>query len=204
MSKAKSQLLKTLITLAVAIVAVFLFRAAVATVCCIEGNAMEPFFLAGDRVLVNRWSYGLRVGVNRFLHYNRLWRQPVERGDIVAVNDPADSLQDDISDRRVLLLCCKAVPGDTVTSSSQHSPLTTNQLVPGRYSCADKDYYLMEPVGIPPLSGKSGGTSLLVPEDHIIGRAYLIIYSHDPEQPLWEGWRSDRFLATCGLMINDK
>ena len=188
----KRQLLKTLISLAVAIVAVLLFRAAVATVCCIEGNAMEPFFLAGDRVLVNRWSYGLRVGGNRFLHYNRLWRQPVERGDIVAVNDPADSLQDDISDRRVLLLCCKAVPGDTVTSSTLHlSPST--RVVPGRYSCADKDYYLMEPVGPPP-------STLLIPEDHIIGRAYLIIYSHDPDQPLWEGWRSDRFLATCGLM----
>ena len=58
----KRQLLKTLITLAVAIVAMLLFRAAVVTVCCVEGDALQPVFLAGDRVLVNRWSYGLRTG----------------------------------------------------------------------------------------------------------------------------------------------
>ena len=109
------------------------------------------------------------------LPYSRLLRKPIERGDIVLFDFPEDTIQGEFIAR------CKAVPGDTVTSSSQHSPLTTNQLVPGRYSCADKDYYLMEPVGIPPLSGRSGGASLLVPEDHIIGRAYLIIYSHDPE-----------------------
>ena len=120
----KKQLLKTLITLAVAIVAVLLFRAAVVTVCCIEGDALQPVFLAGDRVMVNRWSYGLRTGGNSMLSYNRLWRSPVERGDIVAVNDPTDTLQSDISDRRVLFLRCKAVPGDKVPSPSttHHSP----------------------------------------------------------------------------------
>lgn len=187
MTRTKSQLLKTLITLAVAIAAVLLFRAAVATVCCIEGKALEPYFLAGDRVLVNRWSYGLRVGGNGLLHYNRLWRQPVERGDIVVVNDPSDSLQADISDRPVLLLRCRAVPGDKTKQAD--GQLTD---IPGRYSCAEKDYYLMEPLT---LQKKGTAERLLVPEDHIIGRAALIIFSHDPEQPLWEGWRSDRFFV---------
>ena len=194
MTRTKSQLLKTLITLAVAIAAVLLFRAAVATVCCIEGKALEPYFLAGDRVLVNRWSYGLRVGGNGLLHYNRLWRQPVERGDIVVVNDPSDSLQADISDRPVLLLRCRAVPGDKVTPSTLHlSPST--RIIPGRYSCADKDYYLMEPLDPSPSTLHPSPSTLLIPEDHIIGRAALIIFSHDPEQPLWEGWRSDRFFV---------
>ena len=191
----KKQLLKTLITLAVAIVAVLLFRAAVVTVCCIEGDALQPVFLAGDRVMVNRWSYGLRTGGNSMLSYNRLWRSPVERGDIVAVNDPTDTLQSDISDRRVLFLRCKAVPGDKVPSPSTLHLSPSTKIIPGRYSCADQDYYLMEPpVGKPPFSGRFGGASL-IPEDHIIGRAFLILYSIDPSQSLWDGWRSDRWLA---------
>ena len=184
----KKQLLKTLITLAVAIVAVLLFRAAVVTVCCIEGDALQPVFLAGDRVMVNRWSYGLRTGGNSMLSYNRLWRSPVERGDIVAVNDPTDTLQSDISDRRVLFLRCKAVPGDKVPS-----PSTTHQ-IPGRYSCADQDYYLMESPH-QTSTHHSPLTTHLIPEDHIIGRAFLILYSIDPSQSLWDGWRSDRWLA---------
>ena len=202
MPKVKSQLLKTLITLAVAIVAMVLFRAAVVTVCCVEGDALQPVFLAGDRVLVNRWSYGLRTGGNSLLSYNRLWRSPVERGDIVMVNDPTDSLRTSVDERRVLLLRCKAVPGDKVTPSTVNPSLST-YVVPGRYSCADMDYYLMEPLS--PFSLNSPLStlhSLLIPEDHIIGRAFLIIYSHDPAQSLLDGWRTDRFFTVP--LLNDK
>ena len=176
MPKAKSQLLKTIISLIVAIVVMFIIRASVVTVFCVEGDALQPVFIAGERVMVNRWSYGLRIGGNRFLGYNRLWRQSVERGDIVAVNDPTDTLQQSVDDRRVLLLRCKAVPGDSIKKDNgmQH--------IPGRYSCADMDYYLM-----------GDKEEILVPEDHIIGRAFIIIYSHDPSQALWDGWRTDRF-----------
>ena len=192
----KKQLLKTLITLAVAIVAVLLFRAAVVTVCCIEGDALQPVFLAGDRVMVNRWSYGLRTGGNSMLSYNRLWRSPVERGDIVAVNDPTDTLQSDISDRRVLFLRCKAVPGDKVPSPSTLHLSPSTHTVPGRYSCADMDYYLMEtPHQTSPKGEASLRGCIMIPEDHVIGRAFLILYSIDPSQSLWDGWRSDRWLA---------
>ena len=202
MPKVKSQLLKTLITLAVAIVAMLLFRAAVVTVCCVEGDALQPVFLAGDRVLVNRWSYGLRTGGNSLLSYNRLWRSPVERGDIVMVNDPTGSLRTSVDERRVLLLRCKAVPGDKVTPSTVNPSLST-YVVPGRYSCADMDYYLMEPLSHFSLNSQlSTLHSLLIPEDHIIGRAFLIIYSHDPAQSLLDGWRTDRFFTVP--LLNDK
>ena len=39
-----------------------LFRATVATLCVVEGDALAPLLIAGDRVVVNRWSYGLRTG----------------------------------------------------------------------------------------------------------------------------------------------
>ena len=64
-----------------------------------------------------------------------------------------------------------------------------NLQVPGRLTCADQDYYLMEPVG------REGEGLLVIPEDHIIGRAFLIVYSHEPGQSLWDGWRTDRFFA---------
>lgn len=168
-----------------------LIRAAVVTVCCVEGDALQPLFLAGDRVMVNRWSYGLRTGGNSLLSYNRLWRSPVERGDIVAVNDPTDSLVTSVDERRVLLLRCKAVPGDKAPSTL-HSPLSTHQ-IPGRHSCADMDYYLMEPLS--PSTINVQRSTLLIPEDHVIGRAFLIIYSHDPSQSLLDGWRTERFFV---------
>lgn len=189
--------LKTLLALAIAILVMLLIRATVVTIYGVEGQALMPYFMAGDRVMVNRWSYGLRVGGNHFLHYSRLWRQPVERGDVVAVNDPTDTLQSSVDDRHVLFLRCKNVPGDRIRQADGQQTV-----IPGRYSCADKDYYLMEPIGKSSLSEKPDGAPLLIPEDHIIGRAFLIIYSHDPEQPLWDGWRNDRFLAICGFNEN--
>jgi len=188
--------LKTLLALAIAIVVMLLIRATVVTIYGVEGQALMPYFMAGDRVMVNRWSYGLRVGGNHFMHYSRLWRQPVERGDVVAVNDPTDTLQSAVDDRHVLFLRCKNMPGDSIKTGGKWL------VIPSRAACDDADYYLMEPIGRSPLSGEYGRTPLLIPEDHIIGRAFLIIYSHDPEQPLWSGWRKDRFLAICGFQEN--
>ena len=194
MTSAKSQLLKALLALTAAILLMLLVRATIVTVCSVEGDALEPTFLAGDRVLVSRWSYGLRVGGSKLLSNNRLCRKSVDRGDILAVNDPTDSLQSDVSARRVLLVRCEAVPGEASPNPSERRGLPTDFVVPGRINCADQDYYVMEPVGTPRSQGDRAGL-LLVPEDHIIGRAYLIIYSHEPGASLFDGWRSDRFLC---------
>ena len=54
--------LKFLIVLAVSLLVMLVFRALAFTVYAVGGKALEPDFKAGDRVLVNRWSYGLRTG----------------------------------------------------------------------------------------------------------------------------------------------
>ena len=188
--------LKTLLALGIAAFAMLLFRALAFTIYDVPVAALEPVFQAVDRVMVNRWSYGLRVGDGGLMAYNRLWRQPVRRGDLVAVNDPTDTLES-VSDRRVLILRCVGVPGDTVTIGN------CLLVVPGRSTCADGDYYWMLAA---PRTSKSAArnrqpeqrdsydsrTFGLVREDHIIGRAFLIIYSHDPDQPLWAGWNGER------------
>lgn len=170
--------LKFILALAVAFVVMLAFRSLVMTVCTIEGNGMSPTFLAGDRVLVNRWSYGLRTGDRGGLFdYGRLCRQPVEKGDFIAFEDSLGQL----------LICrCAALPGDTVRVSSE------SVVVPGVAACADQDYYWVEPIG---KNNQVGSRQLgFIPESNIVGRACLILYSHDSSGPISEGWRGQRFL----------
>jgi len=157
------------------------FRALVFTIYVIEGSALEPEFLSGDRVMVNRWSYGLRTGGEGLFNYGRVMRQPVERGDIVAFEDPMDS-----TCQKVLICRCTAVPGDTVMVEGKRIQ------VPGLKDCADADYYWMKTLNEDnPYDSERFG---FVPEKLIIGRICMITYSREPSQDIRDGWRKERFL----------
>lgn len=108
--------LKSAMALAATIVLMLAFRALAFTVYTVRGTALEPCFIDGDRVLVNRWSYGLRTGGGTFFRYARWAPSQVERGDLVIFNNPADTLHE-IADRDVLAYYCTGVPGDTVTAA---------------------------------------------------------------------------------------
>ena len=124
-----------LLALAVALVLMLCFRALAFTIYVVDGQAFSPLFHAGDRVMVNRWSYGLRVGgQDGPFRYARIGRQPMERGDIVAFENPQNTDE-------VLICRCKAVPGDTIMHQGQ--PL----VVPGTLTCASSDHYWMEAIG---------------------------------------------------------
>ena len=63
-----------------ALVVMLAFRALVMTVCTIDGKGLEPVFQAGDHVVINRWSYGLRTGEKGSLFdYGRICHQEVKR-----------------------------------------------------------------------------------------------------------------------------
>ena len=165
---------KTLLALAVAIVVMLLVRAAVVTICCVEGEALQPTFLAGDRVVVNRWSYGLRTGEKGSLFdYGRICRQEIKKGDFIAFEDAMG---------KVLICRCAALPGDTIFG----------KIVPGLLNCADQDYYWVESLG------KNNATDSrqlgFIPEERIIGRACLILYNHHPKAAFWKGYMKDRLL----------
>ena len=156
------------------------FRALVMTVCTIEGDGLSPQFLEGDRVVINRWSYGLRTGKKGGLFdYGRICQQKVEKGDFIAFEDLYG---------RIYICQCAALPGDTVYLDNDKVPC----VVPGVETCDDQNYYWVKSIGKDnPIDSRILG---FIPEERIIGRACLILFSHDPETPFWRGYRSERFL----------
>ena len=158
--------LKFLMALVVAFVVMMTFRALVFTIYTVPGSHLEPAFKAGDRVMVNRWSYGLRTGGGGLFSYGRLCWQAVEKGDFVAIDDSLGN---------VTIGCCTALPGDTVRWQGR------TIIVPGKANCANHDYYMIDRLG-------------LIREEQIIGRAFLIVYNHAPGHFFWSGYDADRLL----------
>ena len=172
--------LRFIIALATALVAVLVFRALVMTVCTIDGDGLAPQFMEGDRVVINRWSYGLRTGETGGLFgYGRICRQKIEKGDFIAFEDNYG---------RILVCQCAALPGDTIYLGKEKSPC----VVPGVEDCDDQDYYWVRSIGKNnPLDSRQLG---FIPEERIIGRACMVMFSHDTKAPFWRGYRPERLL----------
>lgn len=300
---------RTLLTLLIAVALVLLVRTLAFTSCTIPSDGMENTLYRGDRVLVNKWSYGLRLPFTSLIGYQRWAPDGVKRGDVVLFNNPApQEPATPIDGREVYISRCVGQPGDTlmlnservVTSDSivspddkflyaypgeqeelmqatlQHIGLSDNQLLgydKGAYvrSFSHYELYLLKqelqgkitfkalqtdtsdgvhPFVVPargmlvkvypwnvkllcntinlhegrhatikgntlvvdgtPVKGfrftkdycwmaASNSISItdsrlfgFVPEDHLIGRASLIWFSHDPEQPWNKGFRWER------------
>lgn len=79
---------------------------------------MENALYRGDRVLVNKWSYGLRLPLMRLWGYRRWRERPVRQKDIVVFNNPADLTQQSIDRREVFIGRCAGIPGDTLIVDS--------------------------------------------------------------------------------------
>lgn len=170
---------KFVLTLAGAALLMLAFRALAFSLYSVSGDVLAPELLKGDRILVNRWSYGLRTGSSDGLfRYGRICRQPVGRGDIVAFDSPVDSLPG------VFVCRCHAVPGDTV--HAQGGPI----IVPGPATCADDEYYWMESLNAS--DGMDSRTFGPVAGRNIIGRVCMVLYSHDDCKPFYTGYRRGR------------
>lgn len=169
------QTLKFLLTLLIALVAVMAFRAVALTVFTIRTNAMQPVFKEGDCVLVNRWSYGLRVGGKNLFPYGRICRQDIEKGDIIAM----ENAQGHIVTGKIL-----ATPGETISLNGKQ------EVVPGLVNCADRDYYWTAAVG----KKKGDSTAVLIAEEQIIGRITHIIYNNR------EGITQQHLFRTCTVV----
>lgn len=89
-------------------------RSLVVCLLVVPQDGERPTLLAGDRVVVNRWTYGLRLPYVQYVGYHRYAPAPVVEGDWVAFNNPAthrDALPDTSG---VCIGRCLAGPGDTI------------------------------------------------------------------------------------------
>lgn len=173
-----SNWLKFAIVFASAFVLMLAFRALAFSVYTVEGKGLQPVYIHGDRLLVNRWSYGLRIDGSGMLPYSRMLRKPVNKGDIVVFDLPDDTIQGEFVAR------CKAIPGDSIRIQNKIV------VIPGIKDCADADYYWLE--SLHPKNPADSRHLGLISERNIIGRVVTILYSHDDSKNILEGYRQER------------
>lgn len=100
-----------------AIIVVALLRGFLFTSYIIPSSGMENALYQGDRILANRWSYGLRIPCLSLFSYHRWHYRSASPGDVVVFNNPAS--QEPVIDRRsVFIGRCIAGPGDTLRIDS--------------------------------------------------------------------------------------
>ena len=98
-----------------AIVVVILIRTFAFTSCTIPFSGMENSLYQGDRVIINKWSYGLRTPLTQLFSYHRWPDSPVRNGEIVLFNNPyPESAETAIDNREIFISRCAGTPGDTL------------------------------------------------------------------------------------------
>ena len=107
-----------IIALIGAIVIVLLFRSFAFTSCLIPSSGMENSLFQGERILVNRWSYGLRLPFMSLFSYHRWMEKAIKNGEIVVFNNPAQATQPAIDQRGIYISRCIGLPGDTLLVDS--------------------------------------------------------------------------------------
>lgn len=101
--------------LVVAIAIVLLVKTFAFTSCTIPFSGMENSLYQGDRIIVNKWSYGLRTPFCSLFGYHRWAESQINKGDITVFNNPRPSKPNTSLDRReVFISRCIGLPGDTL------------------------------------------------------------------------------------------
>ena len=120
---------KWIIVFTGAIVAVLLLRAFLFTSYIIPSSGMENSLYQGDRIIVSKWSYGLRLPCMSLLSYHRWCSCPVKSGDIVVFNNPASLSQPVIDRRQAFISRCIATPGEEIVLDSLYNPTASIEKV---------------------------------------------------------------------------
>ena len=103
-----STLLKVLLT---AILIVLLVKTLAITSCSIPSTGMENTLYRGEKVLVNKWSYGWRIPFTS----SHFLAEMAKKGDIVLFNNPSPSDQETpVFTRGLFISRCVGTPGDTL------------------------------------------------------------------------------------------
>ncbi|MFA6811669.1 MAG: S26 family signal peptidase [Bacteroidaceae bacterium] len=101
---------------------VILLRVFAFTSCFIPSSSgMGNTLLDGERICVNKWSYGLRLPLMSAFSYHRWRERLVKEENIVVFNNPASKASKIIDEREVFIGRCIGVPGDTLLTDSLFS-----------------------------------------------------------------------------------
>ena len=112
---------KWIFAFAGAIAVVLLLRGFAFTSCLIPSTGMENSLFQGERILVNKWSYGLRLPLMSLFSYHRWCERSVRQQDVVVFNNPAAIGQPTIDRREIYISRCIGTPGDTLLVDSLFS-----------------------------------------------------------------------------------
>ena len=97
------------------VLTVWLVRTLLVTTCVIPSSGMENSLYQGERILVNKWSYGLRLPFCSLFGYHRLASSRAEKGDILLFNNPhPQQVERGIEWRELFISRCIGTPGDTL------------------------------------------------------------------------------------------
>lgn len=120
--------MRWIIALGGAAVIVLLLRSFAFTSCLIPSGGMENSLFRGEHILVNKWSYGLRLPLMSLFSYHRWNNKLVKKEEIVVFNNPGSTSQPVIDRREVFISRCIGVPGDTLFVDSLFSVLTSESM----------------------------------------------------------------------------
>ncbi len=121
---------KIAITIVGVALVVVLLRGCVATSYLIPSSGMENSLYQGERILVNKWSYGLRLPFMKLWGYHRWADSPVPKEDILVFNNPANLSEPTIDRREVFISRCIGTPGDTLLIDSLFSVIPSEKNAP--------------------------------------------------------------------------
>ena len=107
----KIRISKGLKVLLTAILIVLLVKTFAITSCSIPSTGMENTLYRGEKVLVNKWSYGWRIPFTS----SHFLAEKAKRGDVVLFNNPSPSDQKTpVFTRGLFISRCVGTPGDTL------------------------------------------------------------------------------------------
>lgn len=177
----------------IAVVLALFIRTFVVQAFKIPSGSMLPTLKIGDHLLVNKFSYGLKMPFSGAVLVP--WNDP-ERGDVVVFRFPKDRSVDYI--KRVV-----GVPGDTITIKDKRvfingeavadpfAHFTSTQILDGKASPRDNFGPVTVPKGAVFVMGDNRDNSYdgrfwgFVDQRDILGKAFILYWSWDLEKPLF-------------------
>jgi signal peptidase I len=192
----------------IAVVLALFIRTFVVQAFKIPSGSMLPTLKIGDHLLVNKFSYGLKMPFTGTVIVP--WNGP-ERGDVIVFRFPKDRSVDYI--KRVV-----GVPGDTITIKDKklfingapvadpHAHFTSAMILDGKAGPRDN----FGPVTVPKdavfVMGDNRDNSFdgrfwgFVDQRDILGKAFILYWSWDLDKPLFS---FDRLISVRWSRIGD-